>query len=201
MIKAILFDFGNVICSFENQIFLTRISPFTNVPIEVLRKGIYGNGGMTNQLESGKLTGAEFMQKVKQITNTPLSHEALVRAYTDVFVPIPSTYALIRSLKGKYKLGLISNISDLDYENTLSKNIVLGYFDTITLSYMVQALKPDAKIYEDALQKLGVQPQECVFIDDLHENVKGAKKLGMHAIHYTGHEALVAALKGLNVSF
>ena len=60
-------------------------------------------------------------------------------------------------------------------------------------------MKPAEEIYRDSLRKIGLPPGECVFIDDLEENVAGALRLGIRAIHYTGHERLVSSLADLGV--
>ncbi len=69
----------------------------------------------------------------------------------------------------------------------------------MTLSYEVKAMKPAEGIYRDSLEKIGLRPQECVFIDDLEENVAGARKVNLHAIRYTGYERLVSSLADLGV--
>jgi len=60
-------------------------------------------------------------------------------------------------------------------------------------------LKPDEKIYRDALFKLGMDAAECVYIDDLEENVTAAGRLGMHAIHYQNPRQLLKALENLGI--
>jgi len=60
-------------------------------------------------------------------------------------------------------------------------------------------MKPAEAVYRDALQKLGLPAGACVYIDDLMENVEAAARLGFHAIHYTTHTALLAALDALGV--
>jgi HAD superfamily hydrolase (TIGR01509 family) len=69
----------------------------------------------------------------------------------------------------------------------------------VTLSYRVKTMKPAEAIYLDMLEKIGFSPEECVFVDDLEENISGARRLNLHAIHYTGHEDLVSSLAELGV--
>ena len=58
------------------------------------------------------------------------------------------------------------------------------YFDSIVLSSDVGLMKPDVRIYELSASQLGVEPAECVFVDDLQKNVDGAINAGMQAIKY-----------------
>ena len=65
------------------------------------------------------------------------------------------------------------------------------------ISAEMGVMKPDARIYQVALEKLGVLPSESVFLDDFPENVTGARAVKMHAIHFTQPEQALAELKHL----
>ena len=106
-------------------------------------------------------------------------------------------YALLdflRSLRPDYRTGLISNawsglrqyILDHKFEDA---------FDVMIISAEVGTVKPDARIYQMALDQLGVSPNEAVFVDDFIENVKGAQAVGMSAIHFKDSESALAELK------
>ena len=56
--------------------------------------------------------------------------------------------------------------------------------DGAILSYTVKQIKPNADIYQTLLSRFGLTAEECVFIDDRLENVEGAKKEGIHGIHF-----------------
>jgi len=96
-------------------------------------------------------------------------------------------------------LGLLSNTNIWDYEEHITRQDVLPLFDSITLSFEVHALKPDKVIYRDALRKLGVSPEEAVYIDDIHEYVAAAEELGMQGIHYRSDAGLRDALGEMQV--
>jgi HAD superfamily hydrolase (TIGR01509 family) len=72
---------------------------------------------------------------------------------------------------------------------------VFPLFDAVTLSYKVHAMKPTAAIYADMLHKLGLEPGACLYIDDIPEYVQAARHLGMNAVTYTGHDALLRDLR------
>jgi HAD superfamily hydrolase (TIGR01509 family) len=65
----------------------------------------------------------------------------------------------------------------------------------------VGARKPDLKIYRRVLKKIGLRPEETVFIDDMKSFISGARKTGMHAIHFKGRSALLKALRKLGIKF
>ena len=90
----------------------------------------------------------------------------------------------VRSLHSRYKTGLLSNaFSDLRHVVTS----VWGFsdaFDAMIISAEVHLVKPDPRIFHLALERLGVEPQEAVFIDDWQPNVAGARQLNLHAIQF-----------------
>jgi len=103
----------------------------------------------------------------------------------------------IRSLRGRYKTGLLSNaFSDLRQVVT-SVLQISDAFDQMVISAEIHLMKPDARIYQHALQRLGVAAQEAVFIDDMLRNVEGACSQGMKAIHFCQRSQALAELERL----
>jgi epoxide hydrolase-like predicted phosphatase len=103
----------------------------------------------------------------------------------------------IRRLRRSYKTGLLSNaFSDLRQVVTSILQIS-DAFDEMVISAEIHLMKPDARIYQHALQRLGVVAQETVFIDDMLRNVEGARRQGMNAIHFRQRSQALAELKRL----
>ncbi|MCK5040628.1 MAG: HAD family phosphatase [Candidatus Aenigmarchaeota archaeon] len=201
MIKAIIFDFGGVVEKFDNDIFLEKISKFSDKGVEELNELIYVSSDLPRKYEMGLISSGEFFRKISEMCNLSLSKQEFIEAYTDIFCPIQTTHRLIKKLKNKYKISLLSNTSHWDFEHGIKKSEVFSLFDFMTLSFEVGARKPEEKIYLDALDKLKLKPQECVFIDDVVEYVEGANKTGINGIHYTSYDKLLDCLKKLDVDF
>ncbi|MDB5175687.1 MAG: HAD-superfamily hydrolase, subfamily variant 3 [Candidatus Saccharibacteria bacterium] len=91
----------------------------------------------------------------------------------------------ISTLRGKYKLALLSNSSSEYLRNELAKYDLEKYFDEIVISSEVGLIKPEPAVFEHIMQKLNVQPQECIFTDDNPKHTDAAVKLGIHGIVYT----------------
>jgi len=125
--------------------------------------------------------------------------EELAEGFCDIFTPLESTHGLIRTLKGKYRLGLLSNTNEWHFLRRIRKVPVFPLFDAVTLSFEVGALKPEPEIYLDALRKLSLPPETCVFIDDIGKYAEGAAVLGIRGIRYTGHAELLRELSGIGV--
>jgi len=195
MIKAVVFDFGNVICRFDNKVVLGRIAENTGKSTAELEELVYQNSDLTTAYERGVVSSDEFFQRISAICGLRMSQAEFIRAYTDKFIPIPETYELIHSLSRRYKLGLLSNTSAWDFEYGIRTTEVFPLFDAVTVSFQVHALKPEKEIYVDVLANLGVRPHECVYIDDIEKYVEAAKGLGMNAVQYRSPKELDESLK------
>lgn len=103
----------------------------------------------------------------------------------------------IRSLRPAYKTGLLSNA----FSNL--RHVVCDVwefgdaFDAMVISAEVGMMKPDAAIYHLAAERLGVQPGEAVFVDDMPRNVDGARAAGMHSIQFRSTGQVIADLNRL----
>ena len=202
MIKAVVFDFGNVICRFENNLFLERISSFTDKSVERVRELIYEESDLPGRHETGSMSGEEFYEEVVKLCGLKdISMEGFRAAFTDIFTPIKTTFALIRRLKPNYKLGLLSNTSQWDFEYGIKAIEVFDLFDSVSVSCEVGVMKPGERIFHDALGKLGLAAEECVYIDDLAEFVEAAKAMGFYGIQYVSYEDLVKSLGALEIEF
>ena len=199
VILAFLFDFGNVICSFEPARFVTRLSQLTGEPPAGLGTSLRQSSELFVRYETGLLSSEEFFAGICSACRISVSREEFVHAYTNIFTPIPSTFDLLRSLKRHYRLGLISNTSEWHFEHAIRPIEIFGLFDSVTLSFRVKAMKPAKEIYTVALSDLRVKPQQCIYIDDLPENVEGARACGMIALRYTTPEGLLQALRSLDI--
>lgn len=198
-IRAFIFDFGNVICSFDVRVFLARAKPYSALSTDELLVALQAAHPIMRDYETGLMTSEEFFTRMCAACQLSVSREDFITAYTQFFTPIPSTYELIRALKPRYKLGLLSNTNEWHFEHGIKPVEVFPLFDTVTLSYEVKAMKPAPEIYYDALRKLDMPAEACVYIDDLEENVVAARNLGMHALHFRSGEQLRASLTDLGI--
>ena len=96
--------------------------------------------------------------------------------------PIEPNLELARDLGGAYKLAILSN-ADLTLRGRLEREMNIHHlFDDIVCSAEVGMAKPEAGIYTLAAERLGLNPGECVFVDDLDANVEAARQVGMQAV-------------------
>lgn len=105
---------------------------------------------------------------------------------------------LIRRLRARYKLGLLSNAWDT-LRPLLARQGLAPLFDVVVISCEEGLMKPDPEIFRRLLARLDVAPGEAVFVDDMPANVDGARAAGMHALRFTSTADVEAGLRELGV--
>lgn len=107
--------------------------------------------------------------------------------------------SIVRGLKDSgYMIPVISNSSPEGIK-AMKDMGVYSEFDTVILSSEVGVQKPDKRIFEIAIEKIGVRAEECIFMDDLEKNVKAAEMSGMKGIVYKNPVQLSKDLKKMGV--
>jgi putative hydrolase of the HAD superfamily len=102
----------------------------------------------------------------------------------------------LRSLRPRYFVGLISNAWP-DLRDYIARQKFEDAFDHMIISGEVGVMKPEARIYQIALEQAGVRPNEAVFVDDFFDNVEGSRAVGMHGIHFRDPQVAMQELKEL----
>ena len=100
----------------------------------------------------------------------------------------------IKNLRGTYKTAILSNANLGVLEDEIGGRRLKDCFDAVVVSADVGMVKPDPRIYIHVADKLGVEPSECIFIDDRQQFVDQASQLGMQAILYDNFEQLKSYL-------
>lgn len=197
-IRGVIFDFGNVIYRFDNGRILAGLAGLCGRSVGELAARV-GNSTLSEDYESGRLDSSAFLEGVSTLCGFPFERKAFIKAFTEIFTPIDSTLELIRRLAPHYRLGLISNTNPWHFEHAIRTCEVFPLFSAVTLSHELKAMKPDRRLYEDALTKLALPAEACVFIDDRPEFAEAATRLGLRGITYTDGETLNRELEALGV--
>jgi putative hydrolase of the HAD superfamily len=162
----------------------------------------YGADGVKNPvhvLERGECTGAEFERtlaaRLTRIDGGPVAAEGLLQRMFAASAPVPAMYDTIRALRGSgFSTALLSNSWGCD---EYPRADFPGLFDAVVISGEIGMRKPEEGIFLHAAQALGLSPAECVFIDDVAENVAAAAACGMTGLLHTDAAATAAALQDL----
>lgn len=198
--KAVIFDFGNVIYKFDNNRIVNGLARYTDKSPEEIRRLFYEESDLQQRYESGLISTREFYNQTTDLIDAKIGEKQFREIYTNKFWPINSTINLMQNLHPSYKLGMVSNICYIDFHYVKNqKTKFLHHMDAISISYLIKCMKPGQEIFDDILKKLKLPAEECVYIDDLVQFVKAAEMLGFKAIQYTGHRNLIKSLKDAGV--
>lgn len=121
--------------------------------------------------------GLDLMQKVNQVWN---------HTFASATRALPYTKGVLRRLRTSYGLGIVSNSLAPNTIFDLRVADILDFFDAIVISSDVGKRKPHPLIFQKALERMGLEPSEAVFVgDNLYEDILGAKGVGMKAVLLT----------------
>ena len=194
MIRAILFDIGNVLLKFDFSLALAKLAAESEVhdPVEVLARIDQTTAGY----EDGQIDRAAFLRSVFDVLRYRGTEAQFIGAWEEIFEPNEPMVALVQRLHGRFPLYLLSNTSDIHREYIFRRYPIFACFEAGIYSYEVRTSKPNRAIYELTARQLGIEPATTFFIDDLLPNIEAARTLGFHAHHYhhDRHEELLAEL-------
>ncbi|MBI3086517.1 MAG: HAD family phosphatase [candidate division NC10 bacterium] len=197
-IRLIVCDFGGVICTFDYRIFCERLARRTGRTAEEIYAAAFGDR-LQADFETGKLSGREYHRAVMARLQADVPYDEFYPMYGDIFSEIPATRDLLRRLHMRYPLYLLSDTNEIHFGYVRETVKVLSLFDQCIVSYEVGAMKPDPRIYGEALRRSGLPAEACVFVDDRAENVAGAARVGLHTVQFESPEQFAADLTRLGV--
>ncbi len=194
-IEVILFDLGNVILPFTHYQIAEKLSQFSQRkefqdPQRIFSYLFDFEKGAVNGYEVGKVSSIQFFKSLKKYLHLSLSFKKFIPIWNDIFTEDQGVSEIIRSLKGKKKLGLISNTNLLHFDYILSKFPVIRIFDKWILSHEMGFKKPDVHIFQKAMEWASVEPGKILLIDDMKKHVEVAVSLGMQGIHFISAQQL-----------
>lgn len=188
MIKNIIFDLGNVLISFIPSEFFRK----KNYP-ENIRKTILNDIFKSDEwkmLDNGDITVNEAIDALT--LKSTMKREEIVFIFkmrTEIMFPLDENVRLLPALKKRgFSLYYLSNFPLDIFEEIRNDYFFFRYFDGGIISAEVKLSKPDVRIFSFILDKYSLNPEECVYIDDIEENVKSAETLKIKGLTTFGSE-------------
>ena len=183
--KNIIFDFGNVVGSFDADYILNHYAD-NKEDFQILADAIFHNWPA---LDAGTVDYDQVASETIAILPNRLKETA--RDFYDNWFqyvnPLPDTWDFIHELKAAgYSIYLLSNASTRFAEVAKQYYSILNEFDGIVLSAPLKLAKPDPAIYRYLFDTYQLKPEECFFLDDLAENIAAGQALGMNGLVFTG---------------
>lgn len=196
-LQAILWDIGGVLVRTEDRTPRTRLAKRLGLTYAQLEDTVFNaRPGLDAQV--GQRTTQEVWHWVADRLRQP--REAIPALQEAFFAGDVLDTALvdeIRALHGQYRTGIITNAFDNARRLIEQEWRIQDAFDHIVISAEVGVMKPDRLIFQLALQGLGVQASQAVFVDDFQHNVDGARQAGLHAVHFRSREQALHELRSL----
>ena len=175
MTKAVVFDFFGVLYGSYFKNIYSQLGGNIEKDYGYIRKYL-------KQANSGEMKPEKFAEIVSE--KLGLSLNEYNEALKGVEGPNLELLDYIKNdLKPKYKLAIISNAGLGTLQSKVPKNL-LDLFDEIIVSAELGIVKPDHRIYKITLKKLGIEPEEAIFTDDIERHVSAARDLGMKTVHF-----------------
>jgi len=185
--NAVIFDFGRVLGTFDKMKACKLFAETSTYDAETIYDIIVRR--LEKQLESGSMSEPAFCNELLHHCKVEkLTVPDVMRIWGNIFGPNPVIDPVIDKLIAqKTPIGVLSNtnsihwpfIADLPVMRKLKE-----YGASFTLSYQVNAYKPDRRLYEAALAAVGTKAAETLYLDDIQEYVEAARIIGMKAELY-----------------
>ncbi len=188
-LRAVIFDFGNVLCRPPTEQQLSDAAAVCGVTVEEFVHAFWRNRreydrGMDAReywSELAKFIGRAFDDSTLQDL---MRREIAFWSHFDARVLSWSDDLRHAGLK----TGILSNLPRTLGESLRAEPGFLDHFDQVTFSYELGVIKPEPEIYHHAIQRLGIEPAQALFLDDRAENVQGALVAGLHGEIFTTWE-------------
>ena len=197
-IRAVIWDLGGVLLRTEDTAPREQVANRLGMSVRELSAVIF-ESETSRQAERGEITVEahyEFIASELGIASADIP--GLFDEFFGGDRMDPVLKAFICSLRPRYQCGLLSNAwGSLRQFLEDSHADLLSCFDVVIISAEAGMRKPDARIFQLALEQLDIAPDEAVFIDDLEVNATAAREYGLHAIHFKSPKQAMDALQTL----
>jgi glucose-1-phosphatase len=195
MFKNIIFDLGNVLISFIPSEYLKK----KNYPLNI-RNTILNDIFRSEEwkkLDNGDTTVSEAIESIA--LKSALKREEIDLVFNlrvDIMFPLDDNVRLLPELKKQgFRVFYLSNFHLDTFEAVKNDYYFFRYFDGGVISAEIKISKPDVRIYKYILDKYTLIPEECLYIDDIEENISAADSAGMQTLLTYGSPKFSAELE------
>ena len=194
---ALVFDLGKVLVDFSVERACEQVATVGGVTPPAVKKFLFDDG-LELQFECGLIDFGTLHRKFEEHFKITVSQSALAHAAADIFTPMEASLNLVAALRRKYQntipFVLLSNTNEIHWNHIETKWRVSELFDHLVLSYQLKSMKPDAQIFLEAIRLTGLTAERCFFVDDVPENIAGARRAGLDCELFQGVASLTRHL-------
>ena len=200
MIKTIFFDIGGVLIDIHPERTYQYLSDSADVEVSVVKESFPWDAH--DQYERGIMNNEDWFITYKESLPQPccLKRSDFWNAWKLLLGEEKNTVNILEALNKQYSIWLLSNTNPKHIQDEIEKRYLFpSLVNGAVYSFDVGVRKPEKEIYEIAMQRANANPQECLFIDDLLENIQAAKQIGIEGIHFISSEQLKQELVHLGI--
>lgn len=187
-IKNLLFDLGGVIMDIRRENAVRALEDLGMADAGSFL-GEYAQKGPFLMLENGSMLPAEFRDTIRRYIPHQVSDGEIDRAFCRFLIGIPEHRldSLTALRKSGYRVYMLSNTNPIMWDSVIADEFrkqghdMDYYFDGEVTSFAARSCKPDRRIFDTAVSRFGIRPEETLFLDDSQANIDAAKTLGFNA--------------------
>ncbi len=205
-LEAVISDFGGVLTTPLVQSFMA-FQDETGISTETLGKAMQAateaNGeNPLFEMERGEITEEGFLATLTDALEPLLGHRPAMHRFKEIYFealhPNEPMIDLMRELKGAgYRMAMLTN-NVREWEPLWRSMLPVDeIFETVVDSAFVGCRKPESRIYAIVLDRLGLPPESCLFVDDVKVNCEGAERAGIAAVHFQDNEQAIDEIRSL----
>jgi putative hydrolase of the HAD superfamily len=203
-IKTIVSDFGGVLTTPLIESFMAYQDK-TGITTETLGKAMQAAAEANGEnplfeMERGEITEVAFLDQLTDALEPLLGHRPEMHRFREIYFEAldvnPPMIELMRELKDEgYRMAMLTN-NVREWEPLWRPMLPVDeIFETVVDSGFVGCRKPESKIYELTLERVGEPAAACLFVDDVLVNCEGARKAGLHAVHFQDNKQAIAEIR------
>ena len=198
--RAVLFDLGGLFVNVHiDRGFKALHGAFPSLSETAIREACLAPD-LQGAYEKGRITTFGFHDEINRRLGRNIPFEQFRTGWQDVFTPNPPLIRFLHRLPSQIRKIVLSNTNELHVQFISAHFDILRHFDGHVYSHETGFAKPEKEIYQKALSVADAGPDECLFVDDLEENVTAAEALGIRSHRFTGNEAFFRFWQELIVS-
>jgi len=191
---AVIFDLGGIVTAYDPMRFALEIL-YDREQADQVRRLVFGTKTWL-ALDQGLLTEKEAEARITaENPEYAAAIHAVFKLYKNLLVPIPEGIAIVQKVRDAgYRAFALSNFGPEAWEVVGRRDMYGDLFDGLVISSQEKLVKPNPAIFEVLLERYGLEPKRCIFIDDFPANVEAARLLGIDGIHFESYRQLLQAL-------
>jgi len=198
-IRNIVFDLGNVLLKYDPKGYLESLGYDKDKVSDLMKLIFHGiewkladQGLLSNDqlIEIYQLKAPQYFNEINYVMENWYKHMILLEESTALFQEV---------LDKGYNIYILSNYPEYKFMDMWERTPVFHKAHGSVISYQIKLTKPSKEIYLHLLEKYNLDPAETIFLDDLQENINGAKKVGIHGIRFRNVAQVRQELNALGV--